>query len=136
MIFVDTGFLVALAQPSDALHARALAWAQRIDEPLMVTEYVLLETVNHLSKLADRVRGQRLVLQVRSDPAFELVPASTNLFESGLKLHRERNDKEWSLTDCISFQLMRQRDLSRALAFDAHFEQAGFEALLQAEPPE
>jgi len=43
-------------------------------------------------------------------------------------------DKDWSLTDCISFELMRRRRLTRALAFDHHFEQAGFEALLRRDP--
>ena len=50
MIFVDTGFLLAFAQPADGLHERAKAWASAITEPLLVTEYVLWETVNGLSK--------------------------------------------------------------------------------------
>jgi hypothetical protein len=39
MIFVDSGFLLAFAQPTDALHRRAEAWARVIAEPLLVTEY-------------------------------------------------------------------------------------------------
>lgn len=50
-------------------------------------------------------------------------------------MHRERPDKEWSLTDCISFALMGERRIQRALAYDHHFEQAGFEALLRKDPP-
>jgi uncharacterized protein len=45
---------------------------------------------------------------------------------AGVLLFAERADKNWSLTDCVSFALMRQRGIRRALAFDHHFEQAGF----------
>jgi predicted nucleic acid-binding protein len=40
MTFVDTGFLLALVQPADALHSRATVWAQRATRPLLVTETV------------------------------------------------------------------------------------------------
>lgn len=135
MIFVDTGFFLALAQPRDALHQRARAWAGVLAEPLLVTEYVLWETVNGLSKLADRPRAANVVTGVRSSSFYEWVPASPDLFEAGLHLHAQRPDKEWSLTDCISFTVMRQRTVSRALTPDHHFEQAGFEALLRRDPP-
>ena len=135
MILVDTGFLVALAQRRDALHQRAQAWAASVDEPLLVTEYVLLETVNQLSSPVDRARAHAIATRIRSDAAYEFVPADRELFEGGLALHRARSDKEWSLTDCCSFHLMRQRNIRRALAHDAHFEQAGFEALLRKDAP-
>lgn len=133
MIFVDSGFLLALAQPADALHLRAVAWATHLSEPLMVTEYVLWETINNLSKRADRLRAYRIVEMV-DDSNYTIVHAAPELFAAGLKLHRARSDKEWSLTDCISFHLMRERSITRALAYDVHFEQAGFEALLRRDP--
>jgi predicted nucleic acid-binding protein len=52
----------------------------------------------------------------------------------GLSLHQSRPDKHWSLTDCISFVVMQDRAVQQALAFDYHFEQAGFEALLRRDP--
>ena len=134
MILVDSGFLLALAQPTDALHARAVDWAQHLSEPLLVTEYVLLETVNSLSKRADRPRAHRMVDMISGDANYTLVPASPDVFAGGLRLHRERADKEWSLTDCTSFHVMRERGINRALAYDIHFEQAGFEALLRQDP--
>jgi predicted nucleic acid-binding protein len=135
MIFVDTGFFLALAQPRDALHARAKAWAGAVTEPLLVTEYVLWETVNALSQPVDRPKAHALLTHVRSAAHYEVVAATPELFEAGLKLHAARPDKEWSLTDCLSFVVLEQRGLTRALTYDHHFEQAGFEALLRHNPP-
>lgn len=135
MILLDTGYFIALFSPDDALHTRATAWSECLAEPLLVTEYVLWDCVNAFSKPEDRASAHALVDHVRRDPACELVHASPRLFAAGLQLHRDRPDQEWSLTDCISFVLMRERRLTRALAYDHHFEQAGFDALLCREPP-
>ncbi len=41
MIFLDTGFFLAISQPKDQLHSRASAWAKVINDPLLLTEYVI-----------------------------------------------------------------------------------------------
>jgi predicted nucleic acid-binding protein len=61
--------------------------------------------------------------------------ASADLFEKGLQLHAQRPDKEWSLTDCISFVILWDRHIAKALTHDHHYEQAGLEALLRRDPP-
>jgi uncharacterized protein len=135
MIFVDTGYLLALVNPRDTLHERAQAWAKAVTEPLVVTEYVLWEMVNALSMPADRPKAHAIITRLRSASDCEVIAASAELFEAGLRLHAERHDKEWSLTDCVSFLVMQRRATTRALAHDHHFEQAGFEALLRRDPP-
>jgi uncharacterized protein len=134
MILVDTGYFFALVHTRDELHERAAAWATSVSGPLVVTEYVLWETVNALSKPADRSKAHVLVEHIQTRPDFIIVPATTRLTQAGLKLHAERPDKEWSLTDCISFVVMESRGITRALAYDHHFEQAGFVALLRRDP--
>ena len=49
MILADSGYLIALAKPKDELHQRAVAWSRCIQEPLLVSEHALWETVNYLS---------------------------------------------------------------------------------------
>jgi len=134
MIFADTGYFIALLDTRDVLHERTLRWSLNTGEPLLTTEYVWVETFNAFSAPSKRFRPHGLFAELRKTPRYEIVPASPTLFEAGLQLHAARSDKEWSLTDCISFVVMRERNVTRALAYDHHFEQAGFEALLRREP--
>jgi len=52
------------------------------------------------------------------------------LVQRALRLYDERPDKEWSLTDCLSFLVMERQRIRDALTTDHHFEQAGFRVLL------
>ncbi len=113
---------------------RARRWLESLNEPVLTTDCVVLETFNNLSGFAIRERCHVVMNGLLSRPDLKLIRAHSTLFDAALKLHRERPDRTWSLTDCISFVLMKQRDLTAALAFDHHFEQAGFEALLRCEP--
>jgi predicted nucleic acid-binding protein len=60
-----------------------------------------------------------------------IVPITPSLFDKALQLYERSSDKAWSLTDCASFVVMRERKIIDALSFDHHFEQAGFRALLR-----
>ena len=68
---------------------------------------------------------------IMADPNTEVVPQSALLFRDALAQFRQHQDKEWGLTDCSSFVIMRQRGLHEALTHDHHFEQAGYVALLR-----
>jgi predicted nucleic acid-binding protein len=59
-----------------------------------------------------------------------IVPVTRNLITRGWDLYTQRPDKEWSLTDCVSFTVMRQLRITEALTGDCHFQQAGFRVLL------
>jgi predicted nucleic acid-binding protein len=48
-----------------------------------------------------------------------------------MSLYRQHADKAWSLTDCISFAVMREKRLTEAFTSDQHFQQAGFIPLLR-----
>lgn len=134
MTFVDTGFLMAICQPSDSLHQRATAWADTVNDDLLVTEYVLVETVNGLARTRDRQRAMLIAESVMGGGGFTFLRASEEWFRAGWDLFRSRADKEWSLTDCVSFEVMRRQGIRQALAYDVHFEQAGFDALLRRMP--
>lgn len=60
----------------------------------------------------------------------EIVFVDPILWSKGWTLYEQRPDKAWSLTDCISFEVMREQKIHDALTSDRHFVQAGFRALL------
>jgi predicted nucleic acid-binding protein len=64
------------------------------------------------------------------DPRVILIRPSLDLFNRGLVFYSQRRDKDWSLTDCISFVVMEERGVTEALATDRDFKQAGFVTLL------
>jgi uncharacterized protein len=135
MTFVDSGYLIALLDRKDSLHQRARRWAAFLDDHLVTTSAVWYEVFNHCSNRPLRPAAHSLFERLASNVKFETVIVDQNLFHRGLQLHAQRPDKYWSLTDCVSFTLMGDRQVTRALAHDRHFEQAGFEALLRRDPP-
>ncbi len=131
----DTSFLAALAVPSDALHSIANQWSKALAGPFITTEFVLVEFVNMLSAPPRRGRSHALLESLHSNPLIEILPATAEWVQRGLKLHKHRMDQSWSLTDCIAFEVMREVNALEALTHDRHFEQAGFRALLRMSPP-
>jgi predicted nucleic acid-binding protein len=132
--FVDTSWLLALIVSSDDLHERAVSWQRVVQPPFLTTEYVLVELADALSKDA-RDAACAVVHHLRNDPATTVVPSSPDLVSAGLQVYEERTDKQWGLTDCISFVVMREHQSHDALTWDHHFEQAGFRALLRLPVP-
>ena len=76
-----------------------------------------------------RRRTAQLVYLVMSDPQKQVVPQGRESFLAGLELYTDRLDKEYSLTDCISMQVMHQLGITDILTKDRHFVQEGFTLL-------
>jgi hypothetical protein len=73
-----------------------------------------------------------LLATLEQDDRTTIVEPAFEHWRLGLELYRSRTDKSWSLTDCISFEIMRERGVNDALTGDRHFEQAGFNMLFKA----
>lgn len=132
--FLDTSFLIALASRGDRHHAQAIALLDATEMAgthLVTTDAVLLELGGALSRVAHRRGAATIIRELRSDARVEVVALVSSLMERALELFGKRDDKEWSLADCIAFEVMRERGVMMALTADAHFEQAGFVALLR-----
>jgi predicted nucleic acid-binding protein len=130
-VFADTSFYVAVLNSRDAAHVKAQAVGESIRRPVLLTDFVLLELGNSLSRLGERKLFTGFVRRLRARPNVSIVPASRELLNRGFELFSRRDDKEWSLTDCTSFVVMQDEELTDALTTDHHFEQAGFTALLR-----
>lgn len=127
--FADTSFYLALLDERDPLHKRALAQS-KLNRPIVTTEFVLLELGNACARAEDHADFLAVVAGLRASARVTTVALDPQLLQRGLDLFASRNDKDWSLTDCVSFVVMQDRGLTDALTADRHFEQAGFKVLL------
>ena len=131
---MDTSYALALSAPTDEFHARALRLADELEAArarLVTTKAVLLEIGNALSRQRYRAAAVRLLGSLEADPSVEVVGLSDDLFARAFDLYGSRADKEWGLIDCVSFVVMTDRGLTKALTADEHFPQCGFRALLR-----
>jgi len=128
---IGTVYVVALVNRSNQWHGQAVSSVSTFTRNyFVVTDAILLEIG---SALAGRFR-QRVIDSIRSfmeAPNIEIMYVTPDLFERGFAFYAERPDKEWSLVDCISCDVMRMLGISQVLTFDHHFAQAGFQPLVR-----
>jgi uncharacterized protein len=129
-VLADTFYFLALLNKCDEAHARAVGYVGEL-ERIVTTEWVLTKLADGLASSRNRSVFFETRHQLLSDEDVEVVPLDMRLYEEGVSLYSARPDKEWSLTDCISFVVMRREGLVDALTGDHQFEQAGFVALLK-----
>lgn len=131
-VFADTGYWLALLNPRDQLRGKVLVVSASLGQVrIITTEMVPDELLAGLSALSARATAVKAVDKVFANPNVEVVPQTSLQFREAFDLYKSRMDKEWSLTDCASFNLMNERGIVEALAHDEHFVQAGFVALLR-----
>lgn len=130
-VFGDTSYYIALLNPADDSHDRAVRLAERVVAPIVITEYILIKLGNAFSGPRLRPLFVSVYESIQADPNTTIIPASSALLGRGFDLFRRRMDKEWSITDCVSFVVMREHGIEEALTTDHHFGQAGFNALLK-----
>ena len=98
---------------------------------MVTTSLVLIELADGLSRLQHRVLAIQIVDRLRDSDRVEIVQSDESLESRAWQLFRERSDKEWGMTDCVTMTLMADRGIDDALTEDHHFEQAGFTVLLK-----
>lgn len=134
LVFADSGYWLALSDPQDALHSRALSLSLRYEErDIVTTQMVLVEVLTGLAGRGPfrRASAVRYVRHLVDASSVEVIPQTATQFRSAVERFAARPDQRWSLTDCASFLVMEERGIAEALAYDRDFEQAGFVALLR-----
>jgi len=130
---IDTGALLALASTRDQYHARALVIEERFRHRggrWVGTTLVLSELHGHLLRRSDPATARRVVAALLDDPAYEWRDATADLIREAVRDWITRfADQRFSLTDALTFTIMRRERITRAFAFDRDFAAAGFELL-------
>jgi predicted nucleic acid-binding protein len=131
-LFIDTVFVQALLDRNDQWHVAAKALRPLLDRAreVFMTEAILVEIGNALST-RDRAGAVDFIQGCYESPKIRVIGIDTGRLLKALALYRDRTDKRWGLTDCISFVVMDEFGLTAALTADEHFVQAGFRALMR-----
>jgi len=136
MVFWDAAAFVALGNRDDELHAAAIAASQelaRAQARILTTDAELTEVANTFSRTTLRPLAHQVIEAFQASVrvrAAQLVHVDTGLWLRGWQFFLDRPDKNWSLTDCLSFLVMEDRKVRRAFTSDHHFVQAGFDKLM------
>jgi uncharacterized protein len=132
-VFIDTYHFVASFNANDELHAWVVEVEQDLGAAKLVTsEMVLAEVLNYFSAFRYEIKQGVVesVLDLLLDDENEIILHTHDAFLRGAELYAARLDKGYSLTDCISMNLMRERGITDVLTHDHHFTQEGFNILL------
>ena len=132
-VFADTFYYLAMLNSRDAAHQWSRAFSATTGVATVTTSWVLTEVGDAMTGLRRRSAFLFMLADLRRNPLCTIVRPSQKLFDQGLDLYSPRLDKDWSLTDCISFVVMEEHGLHEALTGDRHFEQAGYRALFAKE---
>jgi predicted nucleic acid-binding protein len=129
LYFVDSFYWIALGNPKDAFHGRALSWERsHYDATLVTTEEVLAEVLTWFA--ATGPSGRRIAAKtardILNDPRCQVLPQTSADFDAALALYEARPDKQYSLVDCRSMVALRALGITEVLTNDHHFVQEGF----------
>lgn len=129
-VFVDTSALLAVLDADEERHGAASTHWQGLleaDEPLLTTSYIVVETF----AVVQRRLGLDAVRSLASDllPLVEIEWVGAEAHAAAVAALLVANRRGLSLVDCVSFETMRRRGLTRAFAFDEHFDEQGFEGV-------
>lgn len=129
VLFADSFYWIALLDPNDEWHQRFKDFNRNLKSVhFLTTDEVLSEFLNFFSGYNSTMRlgAIRRVRDMLQGHNVQVVPQTRERFISGLDLYEQRPDKEYSLTDCMSMQVMKEMEIAEILTHDRHFAQEGF----------
>lgn len=132
-VFLDTSFVIALLNRTDPHHGKANSLVTKLSSPhrpRLTTAAILVELGDGFARKGRWKLIAPFLSAAVNDSSLEIIPVDTPLVTRASEYRNARLDKDWELTDCISFLVMMERGIQEALTADRHFQQAGFRALL------
>ena len=128
-LFLDTSYLIALIVERDEHNERALQIRSELGQIGLVTsDLVLSEFLNHFSDYGTfwRKFASDTIISIQKNNQTKIIPFGHINFEKAFSFYRRRQDKGYSLTDCSSMLIMKDKGLRTILSTDHHFVQEGF----------
>jgi predicted nucleic acid-binding protein len=132
-VFIDTAFLVALIRSKETLYPRASRLVTQLAARrtrMVTTDAVLIEYGNFFSRLPQRGEVVGWISRIRGNADWLVERLDGALLGRSEARYQKFHDKNWSMTDCISMEVMQARGISEIATTDKGFKQAGFSLLL------
>jgi uncharacterized protein len=127
VIFVDTSFWYALADPRDPRYDAAVRlFARRQDQRLVTTDRVIEELWTLTVRRRRHRRAVQTVKLVRGSTQLRIQPVTEPLAVEAWAWLERHDEREYSFVDASSFATMRLLGMTEALAFDGDYSAAGF----------
>jgi predicted nucleic acid-binding protein len=133
-VFVDSFAWIAAINKSDNYHEISLRILEELlnrQAKLVTTNYVVAETINALSKVEFRRTVIEFIDKLGKSPRVQIVKITDEIYNNAWTLYQQRMDKDWGITDCTSFEVMRMFNIKEAFTSDKHFEQAGYSLMVK-----
>ncbi len=133
-VFVDSFAWIAVINKSDNYHRISLKTLEEFLNKhvnLITTNYAIVETINALSKVEFRKAVVEFINKLERSPSVEIVKITDEIYNNAWALYQQRMDKNWGITDCTSFEVMRMFNIRKAFTNDKHFEQAGYSVVVK-----
>ena len=121
--------MLALELANDQYHAVAKRHWMRVIATLpslITTSYVFDEVATYFNRIGHHAKAVTVGDMLLHSPSVRLIHVDEALFYDGWAYFQQYQDKSYSLTDCVSFVVMKRFGLTTAYTFDRHFVQAGF----------
>jgi predicted nucleic acid-binding protein len=128
---LDTSSLFCYLHAAEPQHVEAVRLFDgavvRLTHSYVLAEFVPLCGVRRVQRMAALDFAADLI----DNPNVEIVWVDAGLHRAAMFFLNSRLDKDYSLSDAVSFLLMREYGITAALTTDHHFEQEGFVRLLK-----
>ncbi|MCX6924804.1 MAG: hypothetical protein NT154_16570 [Verrucomicrobia bacterium] len=132
-VLVDTAGFLALWDAADEYHGQALRLQEELTRRgrhFLTTDYIIDETVTLLLVRHSHAAAADFLQTVIGSESLQLHWVTPDRFHATADFFARHKDKEWSFTDCVSFELMHRLNVRDSFTPDQHFRQAGFNPLL------
>ena len=132
IIFADAFYWIALLNRKDKYYPIIKAFNRNLRNiNLITTDEILTEFLNFYSSSGIQMRSNAVskVEDILNSKVVKVIHQKHDYFLAGLSLYKQRLDKGYSLTDCISMSIMKELRINEVLTHDKHFTQEGFTIL-------
>lgn len=134
VVFVDSFAWIASINKSDNYHETTLKTIETLLKrgiKLITSNYVIIETINALSKTEFRKAVIEFVNKLEKSPSVQIIKITDEMYNNAWSFYQQRMDKDWGITDCTSFEVMKMFNIKKAFTNDKHFKQAGYSLLVK-----